>query len=52
MQAAASLFVLPGKAGNWKENFSPELNKRVDQWIAEEEERVKDRLAGFHFEYE
>jgi hypothetical protein len=24
-----------GKSGNWKEEFSPELNRRADKWIQE-----------------
>ena len=23
-----------GKIGDWKNHFSPELNSRIDQWIA------------------
>ena len=24
-----------GKTGDWKNHFSPELNRRVDEWIAQ-----------------
>ena len=31
-----SVFIifLIGKTGDWKNHFSPELNKRIDEWIA------------------
>ena len=32
-------FSFAGKTGDWKNHFSPELNKRIDQWM-------KANLAG------
>jgi len=32
-------FIRKGKTGDWKNHFSPELNKRIDQWM-------KANLAG------
>ena len=26
-------FVRKGKTGDWKNHFSPELNRRIDEWI-------------------
>ena len=28
------LFFILGKTGDWKNHFSPELNKKIDDWIA------------------
>ena len=27
-------FVRKGKTGDWKNHFGPELNRRIDEWIA------------------
>ena len=27
---------ISGKTGDWKNHFSPELNRRIDQWIGEQ----------------
>ncbi|KZS20060.1 putative Sulfotransferase family cytosolic 1B member [Daphnia magna] len=26
-------FIRKGKTGDWKNHFSPEMNKRIDEWI-------------------
>jgi len=28
-------FIRKGKTGDWKNHFSPELNRKVDEWIAQ-----------------
>ncbi|XP_055336682.1 sulfotransferase 1C4-like [Paramacrobiotus metropolitanus] len=47
-----SHFMRAGKVGNWKTELPPELNKRVDEWIESEQNRLKDKLQGLEFEYE
>ncbi|XP_055346490.1 sulfotransferase 1B1-like [Paramacrobiotus metropolitanus] len=45
-------FMRKGIIGDWKEHFSPELNRQVDEWIEQEEDRVQHDLKGFRFQYE
>ena len=35
LNADSFLFLNIGKTGDWKNHFSPELNRKVDQWIAQ-----------------
>jgi hypothetical protein len=41
----ASLLIITGKIGGWKDYFTPELNARADKWIAEN----LARIPGFAF---
>jgi len=35
LNAGEETFIRKGKSGGWKEEFSPELNRRADKWIQE-----------------
>ncbi|OQV18351.1 putative Sulfotransferase family cytosolic 1B member 1 [Hypsibius exemplaris] len=45
-----SHFMRVGKPGNWKEHFSPELNAKVDKWIAEQRARFPDYKLEYQYE--
>jgi len=51
-ETGLSVYVGKGKVGNWKEDFTPELNDQIDRWIKKEKARLADDLAGMEFEYE
>ena len=38
-----------GKVGDWKNHFNPELNKRIDEWIAK---HLADTNLKFISEYQ
>ncbi|XP_055346539.1 sulfotransferase 1B1-like [Paramacrobiotus metropolitanus] len=52
MDFNVSPFMRKGIIGDWKNHFSPELNRQVDKWIEQEQQRLHNELKGFHFQYE
>ncbi|OQV12676.1 putative Sulfotransferase family cytosolic 1B member 1 [Hypsibius exemplaris] len=44
-------FFRTGQVGNWKKHFTPEMNAKVDAWIAKNLAERPD-LAGLKFEFE
>ena len=32
--AGTTTFLFIGKTGDWKNHFTPELNERIEQWMA------------------
>ena len=40
---------LKGKTGDWKNHFSPELNRRIDAWV---EENLAETDLRFEMELE